>query len=233
MTRHDDNDVIGGPDPVEKGATFLGYRDGESWGTPLIRSACPSCGRVEDRYAGSWSHRTGGTLTARMACERITGRAADCYRTWAETVETVERVADAVQAEADLDLLDPADPDTTAPIDTTTGQAPVEHATKALVGLSRWIDRGNAHRDPEAIAWGRVAKIGEEFGEVMEAFIGYTGQNPRKGVTHTVFNVVDELLDVAVTALGAVEHLRDHDGQALRLLDEKIAAVATRAGVAL
>jgi NTP pyrophosphatase (non-canonical NTP hydrolase) len=103
---------------------------------------------------------------------------------------------------------------------------------QALVALSQWIDAGNAHRDPEAVTWGRLAKLTEEAGEVIAAYIGATGQNPRKGVTHTLADVGDELLDVAITALGAYEHLTAHDGQALSRLAEKIMAVATRAGVA-
>lgn len=101
----------------------------------------------------------------------------------------------------------------------------------ALVALSRWIDEGNADRDPEARTWGRLAKITEEAGEVIEAYIGATGQNPRKGVTHGVVDVVDELLDVAVTALGAVEHMTGHCGIALPELHAKILRVARRAGV--
>ena len=104
-------------------------------------------------------------------------------------------------------------------------------AADALVALSEWIDASNAHRDREAVAWGRIAKIGEEFGEVIAAHIGATGQNPRKAVTHDNMDVIQELLDVAVTALGAVEHLTDHAGSALVLLDQKIINVATRAGV--
>jgi hypothetical protein len=100
-----------------------------------------------------------------------------------------------------------------------------------LVALSKWIDEGNANRDPEAITWGRVAKVSEEAGEAIAAYIGATGQNPRKGVTHTIDDVTEELLDVAVTALGAIEHLRGHDGASLSLLDGKIARVAARAGV--
>jgi len=101
----------------------------------------------------------------------------------------------------------------------------------ALVELSKWIDAGNDRRDPEAVTWGRLAKITEEAGEVIEAFIGYTGQNPRKGVTHQRADVIDELLDVAVTALGAIEHMVGHDGLALERLDQKIIKVAKRAGV--
>lgn len=100
-----------------------------------------------------------------------------------------------------------------------------------LVALSRWIDASNAHRDPEAQDWSRIAKVGEEHGEVIAAYIGAIGQNPRKGVTHRLDDVIDELLDVAVTALAAVEHLRDHRGDALTLLDGKIRMVAARAGL--
>ncbi|MCR6649734.1 MAG: MazG-like family protein [Cellulomonas sp.] len=105
-------------------------------------------------------------------------------------------------------------------------------STDALVALSRWIDAGQpVTRDPEAVTWGRIAKLTEESGEVVAAFIGATGQNPRKGVTHTIADVGDELLDVAITALGAYEHLTQHQGLALRRLDDKIVAVAARAGV--
>lgn len=100
-----------------------------------------------------------------------------------------------------------------------------------LVALSRWIDAPNAHRDPEAQAWSRIAKVGEEHGEVIAAYIGAIGQNPRKGVTHTVDDVTEELLDVAVTALAAIEHLRGHRGDALDLLERKIDGVARRAGL--
>lgn len=108
----------------------------------------------------------------------------------------------------------------------------VAEAGYALVQLSEWIDASNAHRDAEAVLWGRVSKIGEEFGEVIQSLIGATGQNPRKGVTHTMSAVGDELLDVAVTALAAYEHITGHHGLALSALGEKILTVAQRAGVA-
>lgn len=106
-----------------------------------------------------------------------------------------------------------------------------ELSQAALVTLSEWFDAGNAHRDPEAVTWGRLAKLAEEQGEVIEAFIGATGQNPRKGVTHTIADVRKELFDVAITALGAIEHLDGHQGNALRDLDATIVSVATRAGL--
>ncbi|WP_245674393.1 MazG-like family protein [Actinoplanes rectilineatus] len=39
----------------------------------------------------------------------------------------------------------------------------------------------------------RIAKIMEEAGEAVQAWGGVLGQNPRKGVTHTVGDVVGEL----------------------------------------
>lgn len=102
-------------------------------------------------------------------------------------------------------------------------------ATEALVDLSRWIDEGNRYRDPEAVLWGRVSKIAEEHGEAVAALIGFTGQNPRKGFTHSRADVIEELLDVAVTALGAVEHMRGHDGRAIAELFDKILRVRLRA----
>lgn len=104
-------------------------------------------------------------------------------------------------------------------------------AQDALTRLSQWIDEGNAHRDGEAVTWGRLSKLSEEVGEVIAAFIGATGQNPRKGVTHTVVDVGDELLDLAITALAAHEHLTLHTGDSLDRLVRKIYAVAKRAGV--
>ena len=114
-----------------------------------------------------------------------------------------------------------------------------------IAALSRWIDAAsaNAARDPEAATWGRLAKVAEEAGEVIAAYIGATGQNPRKGVTHTMGDVRRELLDVALTALCAVEHLDslipddgggvpDHTlGTSLTALYEHVEAVAWRAGV--
>lgn len=105
---------------------------------------------------------------------------------------------------------------------------------RALAALSDWIDRApaNAARDPEAATWGRLAKITEEAGEVIAAFIGVTEQNPRKGRTHDGSDVVKELLDVALTALCAVEHMHNNDGSSMARLSEHIRYVADRAGVA-
>jgi hypothetical protein len=102
---------------------------------------------------------------------------------------------------------------------------------KSLARLSEWIDNSNKHRDAEAVTWGRLAKIMEEGGEVIAAYIGYTGQNPRKGVTHSKEDVMDELLDVAVTALGAWEHLDGNEGNSGDALLVKLDSILNRANI--
>ncbi len=110
--------------------------------------------------------------------------------------------------------------------------------TNALVrAMSRWIDGSpeNRARTPEALLWGRVAKVAEESGEAVAALIGATGQNPRKGVSATMLDVERELLDVALTALCAVEHLHaadDAPADVMGLLAAHVEAVARRAGLA-
>jgi len=83
----------------------------------------------------------------------------------------------------------------------------------------------------ELLVMHRTIKVAEELGEVVQKLIGVTGANPRKGVTAQRADVVDELLDVAVTALGAIEHVVGHDYFAMERLDRKIIDVARRAGV--
>lgn len=100
----------------------------------------------------------------------------------------------------------------------------------SLTGISTMLDShlGYQSTDPVAVTWGRIAKIGEEFGEVIAAYIGATGQNPRKGVTHTSADVFTELLDVAIAALGAAEHLRGNDGKTVSFLELRADFVARR-----
>ncbi|MEU9306527.1 MazG-like family protein [Streptomyces sp. NPDC048256] len=72
--------------------------------------------------------------------------------------------------------------------------------------LSTWLDANAAHGGREGLLL-RVLKLSEEVGEVAQAVIGATGQNPRKGVTHTWEDVQGELCDVAITALVALRTL--------------------------
>jgi NTP pyrophosphatase (non-canonical NTP hydrolase) len=72
--------------------------------------------------------------------------------------------------------------------------------------LHSWLD-ANRPVDGQAGLLLRMLKLSEEVGEVAEAVIGATGQNPRKGVTHTWEEVQSELCDVVVTALVALRTL--------------------------
>jgi hypothetical protein len=71
--------------------------------------------------------------------------------------------------------------------------------------LTAWLDDHNGSSTPETAL--RLLKVQEEAGEVASAWIGVTGQNPRKGVTHDVADVVGELCDVIVAAMVAMTTL--------------------------
>ncbi|MGN6324511.1 MazG-like family protein [Pseudolysinimonas sp.] len=115
-----------------------------------------------------------------------------------------------------------------------------QKAAAQLSALSEHFDTANRGRfarmtrDDLARELGdlhRLIKVGEEFGESVDAIIGYTGANPRKGYYADVEKVIREQLDVALTALGNVERLTGNRGDSLALLNEHIEYVATRAGV--
>ncbi|EMF02238.1 hypothetical protein H340_02019 [Streptomyces mobaraensis NBRC 13819 = DSM 40847] len=61
----------------------------------------------------------------------------------------------------------------------------------------------------------RLIKLSEEVGEVHQAYIGMTGQNPRKGVTHDRSDVAAELCDVIITAATALHLFTDDPAGAL------------------
>ena len=93
---------------------------------------------------------------------------------------------------------------------------------RTIAGLAAWLDKSNAPSDHETAM--RLMKLSEETGEVMQAYIGYIGQNPRKGVTHSTFDVADELCDVIVTAMVALTSFVDDPEQHLATKLNKIAA---------
>ena len=82
-----------------------------------------------------------------------------------------------------------------------------------VADITAWLDASNpdsAHEDSM-----RVLKLVEEAGEAAAAYIGMVGQNPRKGVTHSLDDLLSELADVALTALCAIQHFT-RDEQATR-----------------
>lgn len=105
-----------------------------------------------------------------------------------------------------------------------------DDAQNRLQRLSAWLDESpaNSGRAPLERLLLRFLKVAEENGEMVAEIIGMTGQNPRKGVTSDITKVIEEALDVAITALGAVEHATGNRGEAFALLFDKIAKVDAR-----
>jgi NTP pyrophosphatase (non-canonical NTP hydrolase) len=93
--------------------------------------------------------------------------------------------------------------------------------------LHAWLDADRAHGGREGLLL-RVLKLSEEVGEVAQAVIGATGQNPRKGESHSWQDVESELCDVVVTALVA---LRTLTPDAPEVLAAHLRRVAERSGL--
>ena len=88
----------------------------------------------------------------------------------------------------------------------------MDEVAAAVRAAVEWLDDANG-RDPANLTF-RILKVVEEAGEAASAWIGATGNNPRKGVTHTPADVAAELADVAFTALVAIESLGlDHQAE--------------------
>ncbi|MGW3628783.1 MazG-like family protein [Streptomyces sp. NPDC005122] len=68
------------------------------------------------------------------------------------------------------------------------------------------VHDGRTHDGREELLL-RILKLSEEVGEVARAVIGATGQNPRKGTTHTWDDVRSELCDVVITGMVALRTL--------------------------
>lgn len=88
-----------------------------------------------------------------------------------------------------------------------------------------------AGRSSAEIDWQRVGKVGEEFGEVIEALINVTGANPRKGQSGGWNDVCNELLDVALCALGAHAHLIGNQSGTMHALSAHARLRCERAGL--
>lgn len=77
-----------------------------------------------------------------------------------------------------------------------------------------------------------IMKIAEEYGEAVQAYIGVTGQNLRKGVHGSRDDVRTELADVIVTAGIALIAMSGGDAEEARAaLEERLAVVTSRAGL--
>ena len=105
--------------------------------------------------------------------------------------------------------------------------------------LTAWLDAANPRTDHEVAC--RVMKLAEETGEAVAAYIGMTGQNPRKGTYATLDDLTAELCDVVVTAMvalatvtgdadGAEERMQRHVAARFARLIERIGSDPHRIG---
>ncbi|MCC9704629.1 MazG-like family protein [Streptomyces sp. MNU76] len=95
---------------------------------------------------------------------------------------------------------------------------------RSVTRLHAWLEADQPYGGQEGLLL-RMLKLQEEVGEVAQAVIGATGQNPRKGTTHTWDDVQSELCDVVITALVA---LRTLTPDAHAVFDAHLAGVTAR-----
>jgi NTP pyrophosphatase (non-canonical NTP hydrolase) len=96
----------------------------------------------------------------------------------------------------------------------------------AVTAITAWLDNANP-ADPHEDCM-RVLKLVEEAGEAAAAYIGMVGQNPRKGVTHTREDLLNELADVAITALCAIQHFTQDPDETRDVVMAKTAGIIAR-----
>src|SRR5215469_5437681 len=90
--------------------------------------------------------------------------------------------------------------------------------------VDEWLDENvsQEYKDqPLAQDWARISKGIEELGEAVDAQIGVTGQNPRKGVYATPEERLDELADQALTAILAMQHFKKNTSEVRQILLHK------------
>ena len=108
---------------------------------------------------------------------------------------------------------------------TPTNSTPHPHPWDTIDRLTEWLD-ARTGLPPEQDLLLRMLKLSEEVGEVAQAVIGATGQNPRKGHSHSWQDVEAELCDVIVSAMVT---LRTLTPDAHATFDHHLTRVATRA----
>src|SRR6185437_4878729 len=77
----------------------------------------------------------------------------------------------------------------------------------------------------------QLLKLSEEVGEVAEAYLGLTGLNRRKGITHTRDDLVNEVADVIITAAVTIVKLTGEPQAASAAFNAHLATVLDRAGL--
>jgi NTP pyrophosphatase (non-canonical NTP hydrolase) len=93
-----------------------------------------------------------------------------------------------------------------------------------ITALDAWLDDNVSamyREQPLAQDWARLSKMAEEVGECIQAYIGATGQNPRKGIVNDMDDVLDEAVDVIVTAIMFIQHTTKDAMQTADLIEDR------------
>jgi hypothetical protein len=89
-----------------------------------------------------------------------------------------------------------------------------------------------AYKDqPLAQDWARIAKVIEELGETIQCLIGYTGQNPRKGVTSSQREMLDEFADTLITCVLGMQHFTKDEWDVETIIQERWSYRRIKAGM--
>lgn len=103
----------------------------------------------------------------------------------------------------------------------------------SVAAIDEYLDSGASDKyrnQPLAQDWARVSKVIEELGEAISEMILYTGQNPRKGtVPEAREYMLNELGDVAFTAILAIQHFTKDADKTRDIIRGKGEAIAKRA----
>jgi len=106
------------------------------------------------------------------------------------------------------------------------GQPPVPETDvtiwRHVATLVAWLDGAHPRTSHEVAC--RVMKLAEETGEAVGAYIGMTGQNPRKGTCATLADLQSELCDVIITAMVALATVTGDTAGAETRLQEHLSA---------
>lgn len=118
----------------------------------------------------------------------------------------------------------------------TTQEAGTLNRVLAIIrNVDEWLDAEVSpgyQGQPLAQDWARVAKVAEEVGEAVDALIGCTGQNPRKGHYGTLDDLFGELGDVVVTGMFAIQHFSKDETRTAAVIMGALEKAAKRAAEA-
>ena len=106
------------------------------------------------------------------------------------------------------------------------------HFARQVAEIDEWLDAEPSktyRKQPVAQHWARVAKASEEVGEAIEKLIAWTGQNPRKPQRDEAYGeMLDELADVALTGILAIQHFTKDVGMTQAYLTHRLARLHAR-----